>query len=86
MDQYPPAFIDAIRFHGHVCQGLLIGYRAVKVAHFEWWFLPVEQKRGTLWIIRLLKLLCRSKGRGAYNCCANYLTKNSFQKILLFTE
>ena len=32
MDQYPPAFRDAIRFHGHVCPGLIIGYRTAKVA------------------------------------------------------
>lgn len=32
MDQYPPVFRDAIRFHGHVCPGLIIGYRAAKVA------------------------------------------------------
>jgi formylmethanofuran dehydrogenase subunit E len=31
MDQYPPAFRYAIRFHGHVCPGLIIGYRAAKV-------------------------------------------------------
>lgn len=31
-EQYPPAFRDAIRFHGHVCPGLIIGYRAAKVA------------------------------------------------------
>ncbi len=32
MDQYPEALKDAIRFHGHVCPGLIIGYRAAKVA------------------------------------------------------
>ncbi len=31
-EQYPPALRDAIRFHGHVCPGLIIGYRATKVA------------------------------------------------------
>ena len=32
MNRYPPAFRDAIRFHGHVCPGLIIGYRVTKVA------------------------------------------------------
>ena len=30
--QYPPDLRDAIRFHGHVCPGLIIGYRVTKVA------------------------------------------------------
>jgi len=29
---YPPALEDAIRFHGHVCPGLIIGYRVAQVA------------------------------------------------------
>lgn len=32
MNQYPQALRDAIRFHGHVCPGLIIGYRAAQVA------------------------------------------------------
>ncbi len=29
---YPPDLQDTIRFHGHLCPGLLIGYRAAKAA------------------------------------------------------
>jgi len=31
-EQYPSELRDAIRFHGHVCPGLVIGYRVAKVA------------------------------------------------------
>lgn len=32
LERYPSALQDAIRFHGHVCPGLIIGYRVAKVA------------------------------------------------------
>lgn len=32
IEQYPPALQDAIRFHGHICPGLIIGYRVAQVA------------------------------------------------------
>ncbi len=31
-EEYPKDLQEAIRFHGHVCPGLLIGYRAAKAA------------------------------------------------------
>ena len=31
MEQYPPDLQEAIRFHGHVCPGLIIGYRVALV-------------------------------------------------------
>jgi len=31
-EEYPQDLQEAIRFHGHVCPGLLIGYRAAKAA------------------------------------------------------
>jgi formylmethanofuran dehydrogenase subunit E len=32
MEKYPPDLQNTIRFHGHLCPGLLIGYRAAKAA------------------------------------------------------
>lgn len=31
-DQYPEDFEPLVRFHGHLCPGLVIGYRAAKIA------------------------------------------------------
>jgi formylmethanofuran dehydrogenase subunit E len=31
-ENYPPDLQETIRFHGHLCPGLLIGYRAAKAA------------------------------------------------------
>jgi formylmethanofuran dehydrogenase subunit E len=32
MEQYPPVLRKAVEFHGHICPGLLIGYRAAQAA------------------------------------------------------
>lgn len=34
-EEYPKDLQEAIRFHGHVCPGLLIGYRAAKAAQAQ---------------------------------------------------
>ena len=49
-------------------------------SHFEWWFLLVKQKRGTLRIICFWQLTCNPWGGGLTIWCAKHLVRKTLDK------